>query len=169
MVVTAPAGAAEPTFKSLGTDAQADAVPGADIIELSAARDGTDLLIRFHMSAMLPVQGGYPKAGTEWTFDVGAKTFVAEGHPEPGGAFKYTLYEVVGGSFSQKASLDGQIDALAGHMTIRVPLSSIGARRGTKISGTGPLGTEDVDIHLHADAASQLLEAMATTKDFVVR
>jgi hypothetical protein len=50
-----------------------------------------------------------------------------------------------------------------------VPLQTIGARKGTRISGAGDGSTPDVDVHQHATVASQELDAMTTTSDFVVR
>jgi hypothetical protein len=49
-----------------------------------------------------------------------------------------------------------------------VPLKTIGAKKGTVISGTGSPGTEDVDAHIHYLAGTSYPDLMATTKDFVV-
>lgn len=167
LVLAAVPATADPRMTSLGKDPMLDGPPAADLIRLEAGRAGPDLLLRFHVSSMIPVQGSYPGGGIEWVFDVGAKTFVAEGHPEPG-EFRFTLYEVQADSFRQIAALDGSVDWAEAHMTIEVPLRLIGAQKGTRISGTGPKGTEDVEIHYHAGPASRVLDAMATTRDFVV-
>lgn len=156
-------------MKQLGTDPALDGPAGADLIGLAVARHGSDLHIQIQLTNALPVQGSYPGAGIEWIFDVRGHTFVAEGHPEPGGNFLYTLFEIVDGSFVQKAILDGSFDASAGTLDMFVPLREIGARKGTRVSGTGSTGTEDVQIHQHAGPASPLLDTMATTEDFVVR
>ncbi len=166
MLSVVPANAHE-KLKVIGTDPALDAPPALDITELAVGRVGNDLNIQFIMT-MLPVQGSYPGAGIEWTFDVGPRTFVAEGHPEGGGEFAYTLYEVVGGTFNEVTHLDGEAEWAEGMMTIKVPLSTIGARRGTRISGAGPKSSEDVDIHMHLEVASEVVDTLATTKDYVV-
>lgn len=164
-----PAHAKDVPFKTLGTDPQLDAPVGGDITQLDAGVVGSNLAIRFHLSAMFPVQGTYPEAGIEWAFDTGGKSFVAEGHPENGGAFAYNLFELAGASLREVGTIDGEVDWAAATMTIYVPLKTIGARKGSRISGHGASGTEDVDIHLHANAASRVLDTMATTDDLVVR
>ncbi|MEA2446663.1 MAG: hypothetical protein QOK47_300, partial [Actinomycetota bacterium] len=104
----------------------------------------------------------------EWTFDVGGRTFVAEGHPDPGSAH-FTLYSIQGGAFNQIAILEGHFDQAQGYMTMLVPLSEIGASKGTRISGAGQKGSEDVDIHQHAGPQAPIVDSMATARDYVVR
>jgi hypothetical protein len=159
---------AAPEMQELGTDAALDGPPAADVVSLAVARESANLHVRITLSSGIPVQGSYPDAGIEWSFDVKGRTFVAEGHPEPG-SFTFTLFEVRGDVFNQVATIDGSFDALTGFMDMYVPLRLIGAKRGTRISGAGPPGTEDVDIHQHlGPAGSPLLDTMATSKDYVV-
>jgi hypothetical protein len=162
------AATASGTMKQLGTDPALDAPPGADLTALSVATHGSDLHIRIVLANALPVQGSYPGAGIEWAFDVGSRTYLAEGHPEPG-AFRFTLFEVNSDSLRQIDSLEGSFDWATGTLDMYVPLNLINAKRGTRISGAGANGTEDVDVHQHAGPASRSLDAMATTQDFVVR
>jgi hypothetical protein len=162
------ANAAEPRLKVLGTDPILDGPPAADVTYLAVGKVGDGLEVRVGLKALFPVQNSYPEAGIEWTFSIGGRTFVAEGHPDPGDAH-FTLYEVQGGAFNQLAILDGSFEPDAGYMRVWIPLGEIGATRGTRISGVGPSGTEDVDIHQHAGPAAPVVDSMATVKDYVVR
>jgi hypothetical protein len=162
------AATASGTMKQLGTDPALDAPPGGDLTSLSVASHGTDLHLRFGLANAIPYQGSYPGAGIEWIFDVGPRTFVAEGHPDAG-SFNFTLFEVQGDALRQIESLEGGFDWVTGTMDIYVPMKLIGAKRGTRISGAGATGNEDVNVHQHAGPASRSIDGMATTKDFVVR
>jgi len=164
-VFMAPSAGAAPKMKQLGIDPALDAPYGADLAALMVASHGGDLHLRIELAGALPVQGSYPGAGIQWTFDVRGRTFVAEGHPEPGGEFIYTLFEVVDGAFTQLAQLEGNFDP-SGLLDMFVPLSGIGARKGTRISGTGT--ADDVEVHQHAGPVGPLLDTMSTTSDFVV-
>ena len=163
-VLTAPPAGAATQMKQLGIDPALDAPYGADLAALLVASHGGDLHLRIELAGALPVQGSYPGAGIEWSFDVRGRTFVAEGHPEAGGEFLYTLYEVVDETFTQLAQLEGNFDA--GLLDMYIPLREIGARKGTRISGTGT--ADDVDIHQHAGPVSPLLDTMSTTSDYIV-
>ena len=164
-VLMAPQAGAAPTMKQIGIDPALDAPYGADLAALLVSSHGGDLHLRIELAGALPVQGSYPGAGIEWSFDVRGRTFIAEGHPEAGGEFLYTLYEVVDGTFTQLAQLEGNFDS-SGLLDMYVPLREIGARKGTRISGTGT--ADDVNIHQHAGPVSPLLDTMSTTSDFVV-
>lgn len=163
-----PTGAHAASMKVLGTDAALDGPPGADLVSLAAAKHGSDFHIQIGLAQALPQQGSYPGAGIEWAFEVRGRTFLAEAHPEPG-EMRYTLFEIQGESLRQVEILEGSFDTESGLIDMYVPLASIGARKGTKISGAGDGSTPDVDIHQHAGAASRELDALTTTKDFVVR
>lgn len=160
--------AKETKFKLLGTDASNDAPPAADLTSLMVGKSGLNLSVRIGVANLLPVQGSYPGAGIEWTFDVGSRTFVAEAHPADGGDFEYTLFEVRNGSFSTVSQLKGAVVADESYILMSVPLQTIGAKRGTVISGVGAPGTPDVDIHQHAQVTSQLLDEFATAKDYII-
>lgn len=164
----APGTAAGGGLKALGTDPALDAAPGTDLTGIAVAARGSDLHVRITMANPLPVQGASPGAGIQWTFDVRGRTFVAEAHPDPGGEFSFTLFEIVGEVFQQKASLEGAFDTTTGDLDMFVPLGEIGARKGTKISGTGPKGTEDVEVHQHAGPAGPVVDSFATTKDYTI-
>jgi hypothetical protein len=166
--MTLPGAAAAAPMKVLGTDPALDGPPGADLVSLAAATHGSDFHIQIGLADALPVQGSYPGAGIEWTFEVRGRTFLAEAHPEPG-AMRYTLFELVAGQLRQIEVLDGAFDTDAGLIDMYVPLQSIGARKGTRISGAGDGSSPDADIHQHAGVASQELDTMTTTSDFVVR
>jgi hypothetical protein len=163
-----PSGANAAPMKVLGTDPALDGAPAADLVSLAAAIHGPDFHIQIGLAQALPVQGSYPGAGIEWAFDVRGRTFLAEAHPEPG-EMRYTLFEIQGDSLRQVAILDGALDTATGLIDMYVPLQSIGARKGTKISGHGDGSTPDADIHQHAGPASRELDALTTTEDFVVR
>lgn len=163
-----PSGAAAGQVKVLGTDPALDGPPAADLVSLGAAVHGADLHVQIGLAHLVPLQGSYPGAGIEWTFEVRGRTFLAEAHPEPG-EMRYTLFEISGESLRQIAILDGGFDPGAGLIDMYVPLQTIGARKGTRISGAGDGSTADVDIHQHAGAASRELDTMTTTSDFVVR
>lgn len=163
-----PSSAAAAPMKVLGTDAALDGPPAADLVSLAAAVHGPDLHVRIGLANALPEQGSYPGVGIEWAFDVRGRTFLVEAHPEPG-AMRYTLFEVSGEALRQVAIIDGSFDTAAGLIDMLVPLSEIGARKGTRISGAGDGSSPDADIHQHAGPASRELDALTTTKDFVVR
>lgn len=163
-----PSGANAAPMKVLGTDPALDGAPAADLVSLAAATHGADLHIRIGLAQALPVQGSYPGAGIEWAFDVRGRRFLAEAHPEPG-EMRYTLFEVSGDELRQVEILEGAFDTGSGLIDMYVPLASIGARKGTKISGAGDGSAPDVDIHQHAGPASRELDTLTTTKDFVVR
>jgi hypothetical protein len=153
----------------LGSDEALDAPPSIDLTYLEIGRNRKNLEVRIGLNGTLPELRAPAGAGIEWTFDVNGKTFVAEGHPDYANGPAYTLFQVRGEVFTQIARIKGSWDADQGYLQMLVPLNAIGARRGTRISGHGPKGTEDVDIHQHAGPASQVVDAFATTKDFVVR
>lgn len=163
-----PSAAHAAPMKVLGTDPALDGAPAADLVSLAAATHGSDFHIQIGLAQALPLQGSYPGAGIEWAFEVRGRTFLAEAHPEPG-EMRYTLFEVQGDSLRQVEILDGAFDTDTGLIDMYVPLASIGARKGTKISGAGDGSTADADIHQHAGPASRELDALTTTKDFVVR
>src|SRR3712207_5747129 len=94
LTILAPSAGAQGKLTVLGTDPALDAPAGADLVGLAVARHGSDLHVQVQMTNALPVQGSYPRSGIEWIFDVSGRTYIAEGHPEPGGEFRYTLYEV---------------------------------------------------------------------------
>ena len=162
-----PGAATAAPMKVLGTDPALDGPPAADLVSLAAATHGSDFHVQIGLANALPVQGSYPGAGIEWTFEVKARTFLVEAHPEPG-AMRYTLFEIVGDQLRQVKILEGAFDATTGLIDVYVPLSSIGARKGTKISGAGDGSSPDADIHQHAGVTSQELDSMTTTSDFVV-
>lgn len=163
-----PSGANAAPMKVLGTDPALDGAPAADLVSLAAATHGSNLHVRIGLAQALPVQGSYPGAGIEWAFEVRGRTFLAEAHPEPG-EMRYTLFEIAGDTLRQVEILDGAFDTDTGLIDMYVPLQSIGARKGTKISGAGDGSAPDVDIHQHAGPASRELDAMTTTSDFVIR
>lgn len=167
-LLSLPSGATAAPMKVLGTDPVLDGPPAADLVSLAAAVHGPDLHVQIGLAQALPVQGSYPGAGIEWSFDVRGRTFLAEAHPEPG-EMRYTLFEVQADSLRQVKILDGAFDAGTGLIDMYVPLATIGARKGTTISGAGDGSTPDVDIHQHAGPASPQLDALTTTSDFVVR
>ncbi|MGH2729868.1 MAG: hypothetical protein ACRDJI_04585 [Actinomycetota bacterium] len=165
--LASPAGAG-PKLKTLGTDPAGDAPPALDITYLQVGRTGDDLVIRIGISGMLPQTGGYPTLpGIEWVFDVGSRTFIAEavaGTSRPA----FYLFEMKDDAFEQLESPEGTYDSADGYASILVPLETIGATSGTKISGTGPKGTDDVDAHVHLGPQTYYADAMASSKDYVV-
>jgi hypothetical protein len=167
-MMSLPSGATAGPMKVLGTDPALDGPVGADLVSIAAATHGADLHVRIGLANALPVQGSYPGAGIEWSFEVRGRTFLAEAHPEPG-EMRYTLFEIAGDELRQLEILEGAIDTDSGLIDMYVPLQSIGARRGTKVSGAGDGSTPDADIHQHAGPASRELDALTTTSDFVVR
>ena len=163
-----PGVASAAPMKVLGTDPALDGPPAADLVSLAAATHGSDFHVQIGLANALPVQGSYPGAGIEWSFVVRSRVFLVEAHPEPG-AMRYTLFEIVGDQLRQGEILDGAFDTATGTIDMYVPLQSIGARKGTKLSGAGDGSSPDAAIHQHAGVASQELDALTTTSDFVVR
>ena len=163
----APASAA-PKMTRLGTDPAGDGPPALDVTYLDVGGHHGTLEIRIGVDGMLPGLGGYPELpGIEWTFDVAGRTFVAEGAVQ-NAAGSFYLFELKGGAFEQLDTPEGTYNPDDGYISIHVPYSDIGARKGMKISGTGPKGTEDVDAHVHAGATTHYPDYLATTKDFVL-
>ena len=156
------------SLKRLGTDPAGDGPAALDVTYLDVGAHHGELEIRIGVDKMLPGIGGYPELpGIEWTFDVGSRTFIAEAAVQNGQG-NYYLFELKGNSFTQLDSPKGTYNWADGYVSIIVPLNDIGARRGTKISGTGPKGTEDVDSHVHALATTYYPDYLATRKDFIV-
>lgn len=165
--LAAPA-AGGPKLKTLGTDAEGDGPPALDITYLEVRSTKEKLEIRIGVAGMLPMIGGYPELpGIEWIFDVKKRTFIAEGVARRSGP-EFFLFEDKGDSFEQLASPEGTYDPDDGYISILVPLDVIGAASGTKISGVGKKGTEDVDAHVHLGPETHYPDRMATTKDYVI-
>ena len=165
-LLAAPVGA-ETKFVRLAEDATLDAPPGLDLSYLDVGRTGKNLEIRIGIEGMFPPGGGYPELpGIEWTFDVKGRTLVAEAVATAGEPL-FFLFDITGGGAEQIGTLKGTYDWSAGYTSILVPLKLIGATSGTRISGVGPKGTDDVDSHVHA-GATIYPDYMGSTKDFVV-
>jgi hypothetical protein len=167
--LTLPSGAAVKMTR-LGEDPAGDGTPTLDVTYLDVGRAGDALEIRIGMATILPVVRAIPPEapGVEWIFDVKGRTFVAEG--VPGTTPTFYLFELMDdGSATQLETPQGTYDAEDGYVMLMIPLKTIGAKKGTVISGTGPKGTEDVDAHIHFGVADEYPDRMATTKDFVVR
>lgn len=161
-----PSGAATKMVR-LGTDPANDGPPSLDVTYLDVGRTGADLEIRIGIANILPAIRSVPEApGIEWVFEVKGRTFIAEGVPGTNPTFY--LFELVGDTATQLDDPVGTYDAADGFIRMLVPLSDIGARKGIRISGTGPTGTEDVDAHVHYPGGENYPDKMATTKDFVV-
>ena len=161
----APAGADVP-LTVLGTDPALDGPPGADLTQLAAGVHGKDLHIQFTFANSIPVVGTHgPLAGVEWLFKSEGRTYLAEAYPDTPD-FGYILFEIKGDAFEQIATLEGNWDTVGGVLDIFVPLKTIGAKKGTKITGAGP---DDVDVHIHALATTVYPDTMTTKKGIVVR
>jgi hypothetical protein len=172
--LVAPAGAGN-RLKRLGEDPANDAPPALDITYLDVGIGGLlddgkaqkGLEIRIGVANMLPEIGGYPELpGIEWVFKVGRRTFVAEG--VAGRTPRFFLFEYKGGAFQQLDDPAGTYRAEDGFIRMIVPLKTIGAKRGTVITGTDATGAGgDVDAHVH-HAGTTYADVMETTKPFVV-
>jgi len=161
------AGAAK-RLKTLGTDPAGDAPPALDITYLKAGRRGPDLQIRFGVENMIPPGGGYPDLpGIEWIFDARGRTFVAEAVATRGDPL-FFLFELVDGTAHQLESPTGTYDWTDGYIDMFVPLKTIGAKKGTRISGTDEPETADVDSHVHLFVTTYYADTMTTEKDFTV-
>lgn len=162
--------AAAPSFETLGTDASLDAAPSFDLTRLEIRRAGKDLEIRIHIENMTPPWGSAIPylPGVEWTFVVRGHTFVAEAYTDPTSEPGFLLFEQKGDAFTQLAELRGSYDWADGYVGIRIPLGKIGARSGTRISGVGKKGTNDVDFHIHLGPVTEYADEMATERDYIV-
>lgn len=158
---------ADAKLKRLGEDPALDAIPALDLTYLDAGRDGSDLVMRIGVANMLPGIGGYPELpGVEWQFKVGKRVFLAEGvaSTEP----LFFFFELVDGTYQQIDGLTGTYDFADGYIEMRAALKTIGARRGSVISGVPTDGGGDVDSHVHLGATTYYSDAITTTKKFVV-
>jgi len=168
-LLAAPVGARGKKFVRLAEDPTLDAPPGLDLTYLDVGRTGKNLEIRIGIEGMFPPGGGYPELpGIEWIFETKGRTLVAEAVATASEPLFFLFELTEGGGFEQLATLEGTYDWTAGYTSILVPLKTIGARSGTRISGLGPKGTDDVDAHVHAIAADLYPDYMASTKDFIV-
>lgn len=169
MFQVVPADAAKPSrFVELGTDPAGDGVPALDVTYLQVGKTGSDLEIRIGIDGMLPALAGYPELpGIEWVFDVKGRTFVAEAVASTDGPL-FFLFEEKDGAFQQLESPKGTYDPADGYASILVPLKTIGAKSGVKISGADGLENGDVDAHVHLLATTLYPDGMQTTKDYVV-
>lgn len=164
----APAGAKGPAFKTLGTDPAGDGHPALDVTFLQVAKVGKNLEIRIGLDKMLPVIGGYPDLpGVEWTFDVKDRTFLAEAVATATGPDFY-LFELKGDSYAQLEKPTGTYDPADGYASVIVPLKTIDASKGVKISGTKGLEHGDVDAHVHLLLTTYYPDGMQTEKSYVV-
>ena len=161
---------AETKMTVLGEDPAGDGPAALDVTFLAVGKAGKALEIHIGVDGMLPGIGGYPQLpGIQWAFDVKGRTFVAEAYvddPSP----RFLLFELMeNGGFTQLAEIEGTYDSADGFIRLLVPLKDIGAKKGTKISGMGEPGTEDVDAHVHLGPVTHITDAFATEKDYIVR
>ncbi len=171
-----PAGA-QARLQRLGEDPAGDGPPALDVLYLDVRKGGLltedgvfqGLEIQIGVSGMLPQIGGYPELpGIEWVFDVGKRTFVAEAVATRGEPL-FFLFELKDGQVQQLDSPAGTYDAADGFIRMVIPLKTIGAKRGTRISGADETeGGGDVDAHVHYPSGTYYADTMVTTKDFVV-
>ncbi len=166
-LLLAPAGAS-PRMKELGTDPAGDGPPALDVTYLQVGKNGSNLEIRIGIDKMLPVIAGYPELpGIEWTFDVKNRRFIAEAVAGRSGPI-FFLFEEKDGSFTQLERPKGTYDPADGYASILVPLKTIGAKSGVRISGADGLEHGDVDAHVHLLATTLYPDGMQTTKDYIV-
>ena len=171
VALTALPATAKDSMMRLGEDATGDGVvPGLDLSYLDVGRSGDNLEIRLGFADMLPAIHGYPEVpAMEWIFDVGSRTFIAEAVASTGGGH-YFLFEIKGNGYEQLDDPQGTYDSADGYVSILVPLADIGAtKKGTRISGTGEPGTEDVDVHWHYPGGTYYTDTFATESDYIVR
>ena len=170
----APAGAA-PRFTRLGEDPSGDGPPTLDIAFLDVGRGAilTDtgevdaLEIHIGLHTMLPETGGVPDVPAyEWVFTLKSRTFIAEGIAGRNNP-RFLLFELMeDGSAQQLEDPVGTFDHADGFIRIAVPLKTIGARRGTVITGAQDTeGGGDVDAHVH-HVGTTYVDVMTTTKSF---
>ena len=165
IIVPASPGIAGGGMTILGTDPALDATPGGDLTSIGVMTAGSDLHLQITMANSIPVAGTYgAPTGIQWAFKSRGKTFVAEGYPQ-GTGFGFTLFEVNGDAFREVETLEGDFDTITGVMNMYVPLKTIGARKGTVISGAGE---NDVDVHVHAGPQTYYPDTMTTSKTFKV-
>ena len=169
LVALVPPASAGGRLTRLGSDPALDGPPALDVTYLDVGSHGKALHIRIGVNGMVPPSGGYPTLpGVEWIFDIGRRTFIAEAVAGTSAPAFY-LFEQKGRAFEQLANPTGTYDWQDGYIDIIVPFKSIGARSGTRVSGTGPKGTEDVDAHVHVPPNQTLYpDRMATTRDYVI-
>lgn len=166
-LMLAPAGSA-PRLKTLGTDPAGDGPPALDVTYLQVGKNGSDLEIRIGIDKMLPVISGYPELpGIEWVFKVKKRTFIAEAVAGRNGPL-FFLFEEKDGAFTQLEAPKGTYDPADGYASILVPMKTIGAKSGVKISGVRGLENGDVDAHVHLLATTLYPDGMETTKSYVV-
>ena len=156
---------------TLGTDPAGDGVPALDVTYLKVGRLRADLYVEIGVDKMLPPDGGIHQiAGIDWAFEVNERTFIVEAVVDVG-APDFFLYEILeDGTHRQLDSPTGTYSWSDGYVHMLVPLKSIGAKSGTKISRAHHSESgSDVSAFLHPyGATTQYTDMMATTKDFAV-
>jgi hypothetical protein len=170
--LSAPAALAAP--QRLGEDPSGDAPPGLDITYLEVDNSKDSLEIRIGLANMPPVLGGYPDVpAIEWIFTTGKRTFIAEavvGTPSP----SFYFFELKDDSFEQLDGITGSFDWSGGFVAMEVPLKSIGAKKGTLISGVRePLDAignsgADVDVHVHT-TGYEFIDEMTSERNYRIR
>ena len=155
-------------LKTLGTDPSGDGLPGLDVTYLQVGRTGANLEIRIGLE-MLPQLAGYPDLpGIEWVFDANGRTFVAEAVKTRTGQDFYLFELHDDGGFEQIAQPEGTYVGSDGYASILVPLTTIGARKGTVVKGTDGLEHGDVDAHVHVGPQTHYPDGMETDKTYVI-
>lgn len=164
-LATGPAEAAPRRPVLLGTDPASDSQPGLDLTYLAAAVDRKVLEIRIGIAGMTPGLGGYPELpGVEWKFKVGGRKFLAEavaGLPDP----RFYLFKMSKKGFEQLENPKGTYDWSRGYACILVPLKTIAAKRGSRITGAVK---NDVDAHIHLGPTTHYSDMMATKRSIRV-
>jgi hypothetical protein len=168
-VVPAASVGAETKMTVLGEDPAGDGPPALDVTYLAVGKAGKALEIHIGVDGMLPAIGGYPQLpGIQWAFDIKSRTFVAEAYVDNQNP-RFLLFELdENGGFTQLGELEGTYDSADGFIRMLVPLKDVGAKKGTKVSGMGPKGTEDVDAHIHVGPVTEITDAFATERDYKI-
>ena len=169
---SAPApGYAKVATKTLGTDRAGDGLPALDVTYLKVGRLGADLYIEIGVDKMLPPDGGvYQIAGIDWAFSVRGRNFIVEAVVDAR-APDFFLFEILhDGGHVQLGSPTGEYTWSNGHINMRVPLKTIGAKSGAVVTHADHSESgSDVSAFLHpAGLTTQYIDTMKTTKDFVV-
>ena len=162
---------AKTTTQTLGTDMAGDGLPAVDVTYLKVGRVRANLYIEIGVDKMLPPDGGFHQiAGIDWAFGVKGRSFIVEAFVDAAGA-DFFLFEILhDGRHVQLGSPTGRYTWTNGYINMRLPLKSIGARSGTRISHAQHSESgSDVSAYLHpAGVTTHYVDTMKTTRDFIV-
>ncbi|MFN2388078.1 MAG: hypothetical protein ABR575_00515 [Actinomycetota bacterium] len=152
--------------KVLGRDAAGDASADLDLTALMALRCGPDLGVMFFVDEVSLLSPKYSVVHVRWAFDVDDRTFLVEAETTSTSAF--TLYELRESGPELIGSVRGYYDSLNDVIGISIPMSSVGATVGSRVSGADGFEGEDAIFAVSVGTPIHVVDSLGTRKTFIV-